>query len=284
MEDLPLKAVMGGTGLVELFEFLAYHKKSGVLELRASGYARRLRLCRGRLAAADGHEGAEAERTAAGAIYELIELGLDEAEFTPTEPGASAEGGERGAALSSVAAGVRELEARWREIRQDLPSMRCRLRLSRTPIGQGGSVTVESEEWAVVFALAKPGTVEDVWSEVGGSALDCATLVHGMLKKGLLEVLEVPADDVDQAKVTPASVSTSQEASGHPADLLVHGMTEVLAEVTAEMTGLSKGQAKKNIQAGNLDAQERSEVPPEWQAYYTRLESEPDEDAGEASG
>ena len=50
----------------------------------------------------------------------------------------------------------------------------------------------------------------------------------------------------------------------------MRGVEDVLAEVTAEMTGVPKRRVRRNMAAGTLA--DEGPVPAEWQAYMMRLD------------
>lgn len=259
---MALTAIINDLSLEELLGFLAAGERTGGLKVSGGGRECVLELADGQFAVEAASSG-DAIVATATQLVSVLETGVERAEFTPS--GAVPQEADDTSADSRVRISpVRVLErvqaiaAEWERIREVIPSMETTLALSRRPIAGGEPMTLTSEEWAAVFALAQPRDVAEVCAELERGPLEGCRLLAGMIAKGLVEVTAVPFRQADPA------------ADDEPADLIVRGVEDVLAEVTAEMTGVPKRRVRRNMAAGTLS--DEGGLPAEWQAYMTRLD------------
>lgn len=260
---MALTAILDDLSLEELFGFLASGKRTGALRVSGGGRECLIYLADGQFAVEAASSG-DAIVAAATDLVNVLETGVERAQFTPAaggQPGADAGRATDGRVMVSptrVLERVQAVAAEWERIRAVIPSLETTLALSRRPIAGGEPMTLASEEWAAVFALAQPRVVREVCAELERGPLEGCRVLVSMIAKGLVEVTAVPLS---------GRVAADEDA---PADLIVRGVEDVLAEVTAEMTGVPKRQVRRNMAAGTLADEEGT--PAEWQAYMTRLD------------
>lgn len=258
---MALTAILKDMSLEELFGFLAAGKRTGVLDVSGRGRQCILELADGQFAVQAASSG-DAIVAIATDLVGVLETGVELVEFTPASDGVpQVDDGEAGRVLVSptrVLERVQAIATEWERIRAVIPSMDTILALSKRPIAGGEPMTLASEEWAAVFALAQPRPVREVCSELEKGSLEGCRVLVSMISKGLVEVTAVPVSE-----------APAQEGEA-PADLIVRGVEDVLAEVTAEMTGVPKRRVRRNMAAGTLA--DEGPVPAEWQAYMTRLD------------
>jgi hypothetical protein len=260
---MALTAILDDLSLEELFGLLESGKRSGALRVSGGGRECLLDLAEGQFAVQAASSG-DAIMATATDLVGVLETGVELARFTP------ATGGLAGADDGTVADGrvkiaparvlerVQAIATEWERIRSVIPSMETTLALSRRPIAGGEPMTLTSEEWAAVFALAQPRAVREVCAELERGSLEGCRVLVSMIAKGLVEVTAIPLK-----AATPAGEDA-------PTELIVRGVEDVLAEVTAEMTGVPKRQVRRNMATGTLADDEG--LPAEWQAYMTRLD------------
>jgi len=260
---MALTAILNDLSLEELFALLDSGKRTGGLKVSGGGRECFLELAGGQFAVEAASSGDAIVATATDLIN-VLETGVERAEFTPVAGGPA--GADEGSAANGrvkispvrVLERVQAIAAEWERIRAVIPSMETTIALSKRPIAGGEPMTLTSEEWGAVFALAQPRVVREVCAELERGPLEGCRILMSMIGKGLVEVTAVPL------------AGTPEAEEDAPAELIVRGVEDVLAEVTAEMTGVPKRRVRRNMAAGTLA--DEGGLPAEWQAYMTRLD------------
>lgn len=261
---MSLVASLEDIELEELMRLLATSEQTGTLALRAGPRLDTMRFACGEIRIDD-----RAADDLIDALFDLIESGIREATFTRSAvEDEDAETVPVGDVLRKVASRDEE----WRAIREAIPSMSARLGLRSDAPAASARASLDAGEWPVICLLGSPRSAGHVEQELGLGALATCRILLGLISKGLVEVLpEVDAGGGTQEEAYDGDV---------PADLLVRGVKDVLADVEAEMRGI---QARQRRLRQNVAAQREEEVPAEWLSYFHRLDKDPPPDEQEGA-
>ena len=186
-----------------VIRLLRDQKKTGELHLTSPAGEGSLGLAEGRVVVA-----VFGDEQPVPALGEIFELGTADFEFTPWDeaPPANLEGD-----LDDLLRKAREHREWMAAVRAVIPSDRYRFRLSERAAEQG-AVTFTPERWRVVMSVNGTKDVGEIASHLHIDRDAALNLLSGLVRDGVIDTIEPPADAAATPYVAPAPAPEPEPA------------------------------------------------------------------------